>query len=188
MMDRDLEDGEGGNSSLHVDWGDAQAEIEAFLHDEGTDDDDDGMASGNNTADESETDSQAGRGATEAVGKKRQRSSPASSTSSSASVSSRSRADAAGFSTSGPSGESPLAKRRKVAAARIGHSKLKMSESIDALEAGTTVSTSSASSVRSNSPAAISKDAGGGTVTSDEEEDDDDDLDDFAKALEGELS
>ena len=153
-------DGDGDeDASLHVDWGDAAAEIEALL-DETDEDDNDGVASGNNTADESDGDSIAsGAGGT----RKRHRNSPKSKAGSSGST------------------ESPLAKRRKVAAARAGQSKLKMSESIDAIDAGTTVSSSTAS--RASSPAMRSKDGeADGTASSDDE------LDDFAKALEGELS
>lgn len=150
------------NASLHVDWGDAAAEIEALLDE--TDDDEDGLVSGSNTADESDADSTASGPA--GGSRKRPRASPRSRTSST---------DPTG------TGESPLAKRRKVAAARAGQSKLKMSESIDAVDMGTTVSSTTGSST--SSPTMRSKDGDAdGSASSDE------DLDDFAKALEGELS
>lgn len=149
------------DASLHVDWGDAAAEVEALLDE--TDEDDEGIASGTGTADESDADSIASA----SLGSRKRPRGPQRSRTSSA----------------GPSGttESPLAKRRKVAAARAGQSKLKLSESIEAVEAGTTVSSSMSS--QTSSPTMQSKDdEADGTTSSDEE------LDDFAKALEGELS
>ena len=102
--------------------------------------------------------------------------------------------------------ESPLSKRRKVAAARAGKSKLKMSDSIDSIMEDTATSTGPPRSQPTMAAAApMSRKAGSnlastssGSQTSsptmpssrhgDTDDDDDDELDDFAKALEGELS
>lgn len=114
-----------------IDWGDAEAEIQAFLDE--TDDEDSQHV---DTIDGHTSDEEASGGLTEH--KKR-----ALTTSS----------------TSAETSGSPLAKRRKMAAARAGQSKLKLSRSAEAEEDG--------------------------DETGDEGEDEE--LDDFAKALEGEL-
>lgn len=175
MLNEDDED-----AGLHdIDWGDAEAEINAALDE--TDDDDDGTRSVDMNDEVSDAESTASSGGV----RKRPR---LSSTPSSTSV----------------SGESPLAKRRKVAAARAGKSKLKMSDSIDLSSETSTpapvqlntlatsikdeiVSSTVSSSTSSDSGSIIldgieaGGDGEGGT-------DEDEDLDDFAKALEGELS
>ena len=152
-----------------IDWGSAEAEINAFL--EETDDEDEGtsLISSRDEISDAESNHESG--------KKRPRSSPSSSSFSSSSTSPK-------LARSRSAAESPLAKRRKMAAARAGKSKLKQSESLNTDEAAShdikTVSSSSNS--QSSSPTLLSKD-GDDVVTSDE-----DDLDEFAKALEGELS
>lgn len=123
---------------LHdIDWGDAEAEIEAFLNE--TDEEDSRIEIlHEDTADEHTSEDEASYSPTD--GKKR--SLPDSSAS-----------------TSSVAVGSPLAKRRRVAAARVGRSKLKLSQKAVGTEG-------------------------------DEEVDDDaedEELDDFARALEGEL-
>jgi RNA polymerase II subunit A-like phosphatase len=123
-----------------INWGDAEAEIQAFLDE--TDDEDSRLDSSH----EDGTDGQPSEDESYSVateGKKR----PLSS-----STASRSGTEVGA--------SSPLAKRRRVAAARAGQSKLKLSESALAVE-----------------------DAADSTA----DEGEDEDLDDFAKALEGEL-
>lgn len=114
-----------------IDWGDAEAEIQAFLDE--TDDED-----------ARPVDAQDRRAVKEGSTK----------------PSADGRKRAALPVTQGDDAGSPLAKRRRVAAARAGRSKLKMSES---------------ASHRDEAEAQTSDDG------------EDEDLDDFAKALEGEL-
>jgi RNA polymerase II subunit A-like phosphatase len=131
-----------------MDWGDAEAEIQAFL--EETDDED-----SRSDIFTPEEDSLPDGTAEGTDGKKRTLSASQHSESS-----------------------SPLAKRRRVAAARVGRSKLKMSESADAPSAD------NADDASKGGPASslLVKDA-----SQENADTDDDDLDDFAKALEGEL-
>lgn len=172
-LDADLND---------IDWGDAAAEINAALDE--TDSEDDGAMSA--TIDDPDTDPDSR--AAGAMARK------------------RGRCGSGGHSNGRTTPvESPLAKRRKVAAARVGKSKLKMSESIDAISDDVpasetldvqeathlqkkrdlkTPSISSAS--QTSSPTLLTGEGGSGTGT--DNDDDDDDLDDFAKALEGQLS
>lgn len=127
-------------TDLHeIDWGDAEAEIQAFLDE--TDDEDSRLDSSHEDVDGNASEDDGNNRSLE--GGKR----PLTSSTTP---------------QSGPGGAvgSPLAKRRRVAAARAGQSKLKLSESAPTVEEG----------------------ADG---TADEGEDDD--LNDFAKALEGEL-
>lgn len=139
--DGDDEEDEDEEADLHdINWGDAEAEIQAFLDE--TDDEDSRLDSSHEDGTDGHV-SEIELYSTSAESKKRQLGS---------STGSRSGNEAATG--------SPLAKRRRVAAARVGQSKLKLSESV-----------------------LSAKD--GAESTADEAEDED--LDDFAKALEGEL-
>lgn len=125
-----------------IDWGDAEAEIQAFLDE--TDDEESRVESSAEDGGDGQASGAEDSGSTIAERKKR-------------SLSSSGRSS--GDNTVG----SPLAKRRRVAAARAGQSKLKLSESAAAVEDGSL------------------------DESEDGEDGEDEDLDDFAKALEGEL-
>lgn len=139
--EQDASENEDDEADLHeINWGDAEAEIQAFLDE--TDDEDSRVDSSL----EDGLDGSSPQGDTSANPNDRKKRPLSSSTSTNPEAKA-----AAG---------SPLAKRRRVAAARAGHSKLKLSEN-----------------------ALVPQEGGDGTTDDGE----DDELDDFAKALEGEL-